>query len=87
MQLQVWAGPSPHQLQPASQVYDVQATDALQTFALDPQAPAARYVQTQTKPPAAEGQRRKAPDEWCSARLFELSAYHSAGWQVTAGVH
>lgn len=42
MQLQVWVGPSPLQLVPASPLLDVQATDALQTFALYTDAPVAK---------------------------------------------
>ncbi|WIA41794.1 hypothetical protein OEZ86_009126 [Tetradesmus obliquus] len=45
MQLQVWVGPSKHQLAPGSPLMHVQATDALQTFALYPDAPVARFMQ------------------------------------------
>jgi hypothetical protein len=42
MRLQVWVGASPYSLQPASPWHDVQASDALQTFALWPHAPIGR---------------------------------------------
>lgn len=44
MRLQVWVGPTPHTLQPASPWHDVQASDALQTFALWDSAPIGRSV-------------------------------------------
>lgn len=42
MRLQVWVGASPYSMQPASPWHDVQASDALQTFALWPHAPVGR---------------------------------------------